>query len=78
MHNTITDYHFSLTAAARYLGKSPRWLQYQVTGPHPPPGFKVGKAWLFKKSELDRWLEQFRAKSDLDALVDEVVTEVTK
>jgi hypothetical protein len=72
----ITDCHFSLTDAAKYLGRSSRWLQYQVTGPNPPPGFKVGKAWLFKKSELDAWLEQFRTKSDLDAIVSEVMAEV--
>jgi hypothetical protein len=72
----ITECHFSLTAAARYLGKSTRWLHYQIAGPHPPPAFKMGKSWLFKKSELDHWLEQFRAVSDLDAIVDEVVAEV--
>lgn len=64
--------------AARYLGKSPQWLQYQVSGPNPPPGYKVGKAWLFKKSEIDAWLEQFRAKNDLDAIVDEVMAEVSR
>jgi hypothetical protein len=36
----------------------------------------VGKVWLFKKSEIDVWLEQFRAKNDLDAIVNEVVAEV--
>ena len=76
MRATVTDCHFSLTEAARYLGRSPRWLQYQLTGPHPPPAFKTGKHWLFKKSEIDRWLEQFRAGADLDKLVDEVVKEV--
>lgn len=88
MRQEITDCHFSLTDAARYLGKSPRWLQYQLTGPNPPPGYQVPsanpvekskkqkKSWCFKKSELDRWLEQFRAQSDLDRIVDEVVAEV--
>ena len=72
------DCHFNLTEAARYLGKSIRWFQYQLYGPHPPMCFKVGKCWLFKKSELDRGLEQFRAKPDLDRVVDEVVSEVSK
>jgi uncharacterized protein YjiS (DUF1127 family) len=76
MRAHITDCHFSLADAARYLGKSPRWLQYQVSGPHPPPGFKVGKAWLFKKSELDHWLEQFRTNSDLDQIVEETLRDV--
>lgn len=70
------DCYFSLTGAARYFGKSPRWLQYQLTGPNPPPGYKIGKAWLFRKSELDRWLEQFRAGADLDRIVDSTVAEV--
>ena len=70
------DCHFNLTEAARYLSKSPRWLQYQLTGPTPPPGYKLGKCWLFRKSELDHWLKQFRAKPDLDTLVNEVVNEL--
>lgn len=70
------DCHFNLTEAARYLGKSIRWFQYQLDGSRPPPGFKVGKSWLFKKSELDHWLEQFRAVADLDQIVDEVVNEL--
>lgn len=72
------DCHFSLTEAARYLGKSVRWMQYQVSSPNPPPGYKLGKCWLFKKSELDRWLEQFRAGADLDRIVNEVVSELSK
>lgn len=75
-YDELTDCHYSLTGAARYLGKSPRWLQYQLTGPNPPPGFKVGKWWIFRKSELDRCLEQFRAGVDLDKIVDETVREV--
>lgn len=75
---TITDCHFNQIQAARYLNKSLRWFQYQLTGPHPPPGFKVGKCWLFKKSELDRWLERFRAGADLDRIVDECVREVAQ
>jgi hypothetical protein len=70
------DCHFNLTEAARYLGRSPRWLQYQLDGPNPPPGFKIGKCWLFKKSELDHWLEKFRAGADLDKIVNETVAEV--
>jgi len=57
----------------RYLNKSLRWFQLQLTGPHPPPGYKIKKCWIFKKSELDRWLEQFRAGADLDKIVSEVM-----
>lgn len=72
----LTERHFNQSEAARYLNKSPRWFQYQLTSPRPPPGFRVGKCWIFRKSELDRWLEQFRAGADLDRIVDETVAEV--
>lgn len=73
---TFSDCCFSKTAVARYLGKSVRWVDYQLSGSHPPPDFKVGKSWVFKKSEIDAWLEQFRASADLDKIVDETVAEV--
>lgn len=71
-----TERHFNQVEAARYFNKSLRWFQLQLTGPNPPPGFKCGKSWIFKKSELDGWLEQFRAGADLDRIVDETVREV--
>lgn len=76
MQQILTDCHFNQVEAARYLNKSLRWLQYQLDGPNPPPGFKVGKCWIFKKSELDHWLEQFRARADLDVIVDGVMSEM--
>lgn len=76
MRYEITDCHLSLSEAARYLSKSPRWLQYQLTSLNPPPGFKVGTRWIFKKSELDLWLEQFRPSSNLNTLVDETLAEL--
>jgi len=77
-HDIAQDRCFTKAEAARYLSKSTRWLDYQITGPNPPPGFKVGKCWIFKRSELDRWLEQFRAGADLDRIVNEVVAEVAR
>lgn len=75
MRNDIhaNDCHFTKLEVARYLGRSTRWLDYQLAGPTPPPGFKVRKSWMFKKSEIDAWLEQFRAGRDLDQLVDETL-----
>ncbi len=69
----LTKQHFNQVEAARYLNRSLRWFQLQLSGLHPPPGYKVGKAWIFKRSELDRWLEQFRAGADLDRVIDECV-----
>lgn len=70
------DCHFSKLEAARYLGRSTRWLDYQLASSNPPPGFRIGKCWLFKKSEIDAWLEQFRADRDLDKLVNETLAEL--
>lgn len=69
----LTDCHFNEVQAARYLGRSPRWLQYQLASSTPPPSFKIGKSRIFRKSELDSWLERFRAGVDLDRIVDEVM-----
>ena len=76
MAHDLTDYHFSKAEAARYVGRSVRWFDYQLQSLNPPPGFKVGTQWIFRKSELDAWLEQFRAGRDLDLLADETVREV--
>lgn len=76
MRNVTEDCCFSKTGLALYLSKSVRWVDYQLAGPFPPPGFKVRKSWIFKKSEIDAWLEQFRAGAELDKIVDEVVAEV--
>ena len=75
-YDEVTERHFNQVEAARYLNRSLRWFQLQLTGPHPPPGYKVGKAWIFKRSELDRWLSQFRARPALDELVDSTVRAV--
>jgi len=38
--------------------------------------FKYGKRVLFKKSDLDAWLERHRAGVDLDRVANEAVAEV--
>jgi hypothetical protein len=70
------DRCFSKAGLAEYLNRSVRWVDYQLSGPHPPPGFKVGKTWVFKKSEIDLWLEGFRADTDLNKLVKETLAEL--
>ena len=88
MHDTTEDRCFSKVALARYLDKSLRWVDYQLSGPNPIPGFLVPsansgsnsknrkKAWIFRKREVDAWLERFRTGVDLDRVVDETVAEV--
>jgi hypothetical protein len=64
MQHVLTDFHLNEVEAARYLSKSPRWLQKQLKeSDNPPPSFKVGKNRLFRKSELDSWLENFRSSA---------------
>jgi excisionase family DNA binding protein len=67
MREFTDDCYLSLIDAARYLGRSSRWLQYKLNGPNPPPAYKPGKSWVFKKSDLDRWIEQFRAAVDMQS-----------
>ena len=76
MREVLADAHLSKTGLARYLDRSTRWVDYRLSGPNPPPGFKLGKTWIFKKSEIDSWLEKFRAGSHLDKLVSETMVEL--
>ncbi len=76
MHETHSDGYLSKSRLAQYLDRSIRWVDYQLTGPNPPPGLRIGKSWLFRRSEIDRWLEQFRTQSNLDRVVDEVMSEL--
>ena len=71
------DRYMSLLHAAEYLDLSERTLRE-----HLPeiPRFKFGNKWLFKKSDLDKWMEGFRVsvvqERGVDRIVDEVVAEI--
>ena len=72
-----TDSYLSVRAAAEYLGLSARSLQrLRSEIPHYRPGGKI----LFKRSDLDRWMELYRqepiTQKDLKTLVDAVVRKV--
>jgi len=78
----MQDCYFNAHEAALYLGRSTRWIHYKLRSLSPPPSYKCGKARLFRKSELDRWLEQFRevaAPEDIDLakLVDQTLAELS-
>jgi predicted DNA-binding transcriptional regulator AlpA len=70
------DRCFSKSGLAEYLSKSTRWIDNLLRSSSPPPGFKVGKSWIFKKSEIDLWLEGFRAGTDLDELVQKTLADL--
>ncbi len=56
----IEEQEFSLTEAAQYLGIT-RQSMHSITT-HNTIGRQVGKAWIFKRSELDAWLVKPRPK----------------
>ena len=67
------DHYLSKKEAAKYLALSIRTLDTRL---HEIPHFRVGKKRLFKKSELDEWMEHYRERSqkiDLRALLDDSV-----
>lgn len=59
--------------AQTYTGLSERTLDY-ARERGELPFFRVGKRVLFKRSEIDAWLEKHRVGVDLDAIVDDVVS----
>ena len=71
-----SDGYLSKRAASEYLGISVRNLEARL---REIPHFRLGSKTLFKKSELDHWMERHRENSeaiDLDKLADEVAMEV--
>ena len=69
------DQYFNLAGASQYTSISKSTLRHR----DDLPRYKVGKKiLLFKKSELDEWLSQFREGGDaeLDQLVDECLEKV--
>jgi excisionase family DNA binding protein len=77
MENTqkFLDGYLSKQEAQEYTSLSLRTLDYAKERGELPV-FKVGRRVLFKRSDLDRWLERFRADVDLDRIVEETVAEV--
>ena len=58
----VEDQHLSRSDAAKYLGISLRWFEELRKSNNAIPSFRLGKRWLFRKSELDNWIETFRDK----------------
>lgn len=51
----------TLRELALYLKTAEKTL-YRLAGEGKVPGFKVGGAWRFRKSEIDRWIERRERK----------------
>jgi len=70
------DRYFTLKQSSEYLGMSARTIRDRLDEiPHRRVGTRM---LLFKKSELDTWLEQYRegGKAELDELVNETLAKV--
>ena len=69
--------YLSLRALAGYSGLSVRTLRSRlVDGTHPLPHYRVGGKILVRRSDFDRWVEQFRATQrtvSVGELVDDVM-----
>ena len=74
MDHLNSDHYMSKRDAAEYLGLSLRKLEYHLP---EVPHFRLGRKLLFRKSELDRWVESYRVPvQDLKSVVDKVVSKV--
>ncbi len=69
------DRYMDKREAATYTSLSTRTLEERL---REIPHFRVGRKVLFKKSELDRWIEQFREGSaqNLDRIADEAIESI--
>lgn len=55
------DRHLNVKQLSEYLGMSSQWIYNNMnTLPH----FNLNRKPLFRKSEIDAWLEQYRVKND--------------
>ena len=61
----MTDPLMTLQETADYLRMSRSWVQERT---HTIPNFKVGGKRLFRKSDVDKWLEAYRKGSPLALL----------
>jgi len=56
----VEDTFFTVRELARYLKIKPITI-YKHASKGKLPGFKIGAAWRFKKSTIDRWIEEQEA-----------------
>lgn len=78
---TLKDQYFDLKGLAAYSALAvPTLRDYLKDGRNPVPYFKVKGKILVRKSEFDRWLEDFRVnrKQHVQSVVDEVMTSLKK
>jgi len=69
------DRYMDKREAAEYTSLSTRTLEGRLD---EIPHFRVGKKILFKKSEIDKWMETYRegGTQNLDRIADEVIESI--
>ena len=69
------DRHFDMSQATEYLSLSKRFIREHLKEiPHYRPG---GRKIVFRKSELDRWMEGYRGEVDgVQMAVDKVMGKI--
>jgi len=73
---TMKTEYLSLKELASYtsvsLNTCKKWEDYGM------PTYRIGRCIRVKKSEFDKWIQQFRSgtSKDLDAILDQVMREV--
>jgi excisionase family DNA binding protein len=72
------DRYLPLRSLAAYSGLSIRTLRAHLVHPTTPlPHYRVGGKILIRRSDFDRWMDQFRVARtpvNLNALVDDLTT----
>lgn len=58
----MTEQVMTIKQVAEYLQVTQKTI-YELTWKGELPGFKVGKAWRFKKEDIDRWIEMNKENS---------------
>jgi len=67
----LKDQYFDLKGLAAYSSlKVPTLREYLKEG---MPGFKVKGKVLVKRSEFEKWIEQYRIHQDIKTTVDDIV-----
>ena len=78
MQNYNNDTYLNLRELSQYSTFSLGSLRAYLKDPDSPiPHYRVKRKILVRKSEFDRWMEQFRCDAtELDRIVDEVMHEL--
>jgi excisionase family DNA binding protein len=67
------DQYFDLKQLSKYSSLSVRTLRNHLG---KIPCFRVGGKFLFRRSEFDRFIEQYRVENNIDEVVDQIMDEI--